>query len=263
MKPRTLKTIAAMLALSVAGMSGSASGATLESPSFSVPPMIILWAANDATGAAPVAVDFVVEADNGAETDLIAANGRTLVHRSLVPTADAVSSIPLGSLLLVHAAGIVDTAALTSIDAFSANSGLDMAYDDPRIQTSYYAASNTGFNISATAMPLVQTGDFDLSHISYDIRVLEGPALADGLSWGASNRGVAALGVTRIPETNLAALNGTDVLQIANSTAESPGSIADQSVRIESRYWFDDEHYNLFQGYGEIQAEVSYIAYVP
>ncbi|MEM1391099.1 MAG: hypothetical protein AAGG45_08460, partial [Pseudomonadota bacterium] len=58
--------------------------------------------------------------------------------------------------------------------------------------------------------------------------------------------------------------SSTTVYEGGRRTAESSGSIVNQSVRFDATYALNNEtSYDLSQGAGELEAEVVYTVYVP
>ena len=232
--------------------------------------MIIIWGADDSTAEVPIAFDFIV--DNGStESDLVMATGRALASLpsgNLVPTADAVGSVGVGSLLGVEAAPgtggyvQVDTNTNDPIAAFQLGTGTTLMSNEHMREFSYFfLASNTPFHISANAVTISQSGEFDLS----DITLRSNHAVSSNslqMPFGSSARH----GGTHIQNYTLAELNGVDIYQRPNrGTARDPGSIADQSIKFNLVYRFrgEGDDYDLSMGFGDIHAEVTYTAYVP
>jgi hypothetical protein len=149
---------------------GPSQAYSIDQPHFQVDPVVIVWAASDLDGASPVVVDFIVS-DNGADTDLVNLDGRTLMSNQLTPTSDAVSSVALGNLIAVDDNGVdivtVDTENPANFSAFGLNDSLTLESSVKlENKTDFYVASNAAFNISAQASALVQTGSLDLSSIN-------------------------------------------------------------------------------------------------
>lgn len=231
---------------------------------FKVAPVIILWAANEDTGAASVVTDFIVGGGSGS-LDLIKVDGGTIGVQTgvFVPSYDPSSTAYVGTSLEIEASNIIpfDTSNPTAFGAFEIDDNTNViSTDQLRISSDFYIATNTPFNISAQATEILSSGDFDMTDIEFRFFVT-----TTGGS-GATSYGQQARppGGTKFHRVNLTELTGVDVLQSDRNTALFPGSIREQSVRFSTVYRLDGgDDYDLSQGTGEVQAEVIYTAYVP
>lgn len=254
----------------LASVPHAAQANTLDRPHFQVDPVVILWAADDSDGTAPVVVDFIVEDSSGVETDLIAANGRTLLTGSLTATPDATSAVQRGTEWQVrqipgNTLATIDTKSPAAFSAFDIADNVYAVAPDSHHTSAMFAASNTPFSIRATASVLGTPVNFGLSDIRFE-SLISSAGNHGGLSFGGStsnpsiarpNSGQSLSGFTG---------EGLDVFVASEATAAAPGSIAQQSVRLNVSYRFDTDligAFDLADGYGEIQAEVTYTAYVP
>lgn len=272
---RKLLLAGAALAASTAAVATPANASIIDRPHFKVLGVVIVWAADETNGNTPIATDFVIDDSVGgvaaSDTDLIggaAVDGRTVVTGSLTPTKDGSSTAALGDILTIDddgnsANGVtqsVDTATPTSFGAFDVSGetlGGDLTHN-----SSFFVASNTVFNINGAATAVTESGDFDISQVSFDMDVtVSGTAASDGIDFGSAAQNP---GGTFIGATTLDTLTGaTPVYQGNQRTAASAGSITAQSVRFDATYELGTSGYDLSMGAGEVEAEVVYTVYVP
>ncbi|MEL6859593.1 MAG: hypothetical protein AAFO74_14490, partial [Pseudomonadota bacterium] len=103
MSYRKLLMAGAALAASTLSVSAPANASIIDRPHFKVLGVVIVWAADDATGTTPIATDFIIDDTAGSgDTDLIGGtdrDGRTVVTGSLTATEDAASTTALGAVL--------------------------------------------------------------------------------------------------------------------------------------------------------------------
>ncbi|MEM1146943.1 MAG: hypothetical protein AAGH49_04070 [Pseudomonadota bacterium] len=261
--------LASSLIATTASLPQVAQASTLDRPHFHVAPMVILWAADDSDGTAPVVVDFIVEDASGVDTDLIAANGRTLLTGSLTATPDAAGAVQRGIEWVVRASGedlvTIDTLSPAAFSAFSLDDDPRTFARDSNHASAFFAASNTPFSIRAIASVLGSPVNFGLSDIDFESSISSN-GIHGGLSYGTSTSNPS---ITRLPTGRPLSDftgEGLDVFVASEATAAAPGSIAQQSVKFEVGYIFDTDlngAFDLADGYGEIQAEFTYTAYVP
>lgn len=268
---RKLLLAGAALAASTAAVA-PANASVIDRPHFKVLGVVIVWAADDTgAGSAPVATDFIIDDTTGAgDTDLIGGtdvDGRTVLTGSLTPTADATSSVGIGSVLSIdETAGNIETVDTNTPSAFSAFDPSDATVSAGAMtyESSFFVASNTAFAIDGVASQVTQEGDFTMADIGYemDVTVSDTAANNGGLAFGGNaqdpNGGFGSF-------ANLAAVDGTAPIFVgARRTAASAGSIVGQSVRFDATYTLGaGGAYDLSQGAGEIQADVVYTVYVP
>ncbi|MEO0982904.1 MAG: hypothetical protein AAFX03_09665 [Pseudomonadota bacterium] len=278
-KRRLRNACAAAFGLAATAFAGG-EARVLDSPSFRVMGLIIVWGA-DATGGAPVVSDFIIDtnpstANNAAaspDTDLIAGDVHTVVTGSLDPTADSLGGIPYRLRRANPSNGRVDSNRNGSLDAgdvFDAfrlrgNSEIDLFRTD--LFTSFYVASNTAFNIDVVATPVAPTTAADLNRVRLRMDItLSGD---DGLPFGsAAQHPHTAGGRGGIRGGNNRRLSNTltphNIFRGNQRTAASRGSIADQSVRFDMRYRLGrDTGYDLSDGVASVEAEVVYTLYAP
>lgn len=268
MSYRKLLLAGAALAASTAAVVSPANASIIDRPHFKVLGVVIVWAADETDGSTPIATDFVIDDDLGAnDTDLIGGanlDGRTVVTGSLTATADATSTAGLGSVLDIDNAGgniaTIDTDSPSSFSSFDVT-GASLTGDALTYESSFYVASNTAFAIDGVATQTAQSGDFDITDVGYSMGVTVTGTDA-GLTFGgnAQNPGGGFTGFTHLGQVDgsVPVFIGTD------RTAATPGSIVDQSVRFDATYTLGaGGAYDLSQGAGEIQADVVYTVFVP
>ncbi len=266
---RKLLLAGATLAASTAMMSAPAQASIIDRPHFKVLGVVIVWGANDVDGSTPIATDFVI--GDGSDTDLIAADGRTVVTGSLTATEDAAGvaaagySALSGNTLGELGDGDGDLDASDSFAAFDVTgetlTGSALVYE-----SSFYVASNTSFGINAELQPgAVTTGDFTLADVAYAFD--SQTTGTDGtLTFGGSARDVGTSGTFSAP-ANLGAFTAgtpTQIFEASERTADSAGTIVEQSVRFDAEYTLGSAlGYDLSQGVGTVEVEMAYTVYVP
>lgn len=253
----------------------------IDRPFFKVLGVVVVWGADSAGSATPVASDFVLltPASNSAGLDLISANGRTVVTGSLTPISatnelgasgsevNPVTNQAGGGVLTGDDNGILDAG--DSLTAFGVDSSTDVGAGLANTHTSsFFVASNAPFDIYAQSTAATATGDFsgtvDEDDIAFSMSVTpSGTAAADGIDFGsaAQNPGnpvaVANLGLmTAAP---------TKVFDGLAKTADSVGTLTEQSVRFDNTYTLGvgAGGYDLSMGVGTVSADVTYTVYVP
>ena len=259
---------AALLATLGLATSSLSNAGISDRTNFNVPPIVILWAANDDTGEVPIVTDFIIQASNGLNTDLINVDGRTVatVTGALIPTTDAafvsnsianfrVTGSPTTSVIPI------DTEELTSFNAFELNNGTSILHTNGLFHSSdFFIASNTPFNITTSVDEVQTSGGLSLDDILFYYFVDTNGANAP-IPYGASAKDPGGIQVQLQP---LGDIDGVDIWQSATSTAASIGSIADQSVRIQLNYELaQGQNIDLSYGSGTVIADVTYTAYVP
>lgn len=268
MKLRNLLLAGAAMAVSSATLATQANASIIDRPHFKVLGVVVVWAAEEATGNTPIATDFIINDTVGSgDTDLIAADGRTVVTGSLTPTKDSLSTAALGDILTIDNDGdpsngvtvTADTATPTFFNAFDVTGetlGGDITHN-----SSFFVASNTAFNIDGDAVALTESGDFTMADISFSMAVTpSGTVATSGIDHGSAAQDPQG---TFPAFANLGAVSSTDVYQGGRRTALSPGSITQQSVRFDATYQLGTTGYDLSMGAGEVEAAVTYTVYVP
>ncbi|MEO1661751.1 MAG: hypothetical protein AAFR51_12230 [Pseudomonadota bacterium] len=263
----------ALGSLAVASASAPFAAAfNVDNPTFDVEPMVIVWAADEATGQSRIVFDFIADDGAGGTVDLIggaAIDGRTMVTGSLQPTADSSFTLPTPGnsrpsplWRLLDDGAQFETFSETTPGAFAAFDVENVSIDGvrPSLSSAFYIASNTAFGINGQATLVETTGDYQLDDIRWvmTIRVSEN----GGVNFGA--RAQSPQGTIN-QVGNLGAMTSPTTLYTgARKTAASPGTIPQQSVRFTSLTSLDIENAraDLADGYGEIKAEVVYTVYV-
>ena len=269
--PRAIAT-ATVVALS----SSTAHAISVDSPNFGVDPLVIVWAASEADGSAPIVFDFIVEDGMGGTVDLIggsAIDGRTFAGDSLIPTADSayVATSDAGRNLSPEWSGenevtnaflgVFDTETPGSFAPFAAQ---DIVVEGDQLfhSSTFFIASNTPFGISGTANSVEATGDFDLADVHWFMDTETEGSFGDGSRWGDSAQN--PLGTVTSLTTLSEMTNPTTLYESTVKTAASEGSIADQSVRFAHAYYLGTplQNVDLSSGAGELKVEVIYTVYV-
>ncbi|MHA7898430.1 MAG: hypothetical protein ACX94B_01100 [Henriciella sp.] len=261
----------------------SASADVIDRPHFEREGIVIVWAADAASGA-PVVSDFILDTGNGAtaagsgDIDLISTDVHTVVTGSLVPTQDGVASATGGMpfLLTNTDRGTINTdsngdGVVSGDDAFT-SFGLqnitDARVDAVRQSSSFYVASNVPFAIDAQAFTPSTFTEFILLLITR-VQLSMTQTGDDGLAFGSSaqlpHSGGSNAGFA--PSLRLWDLRTPQNVFTGNQrTAATPGSIADQSVRFDAEYAISAANlngYDLSLGTFDFQVEVVYTVYVP
>ena len=111
------------------------------------------------------------------------------------------------------------------------------------------------FNIDGAATAITQSGDFDMTDVTFNMGVtVSGTAANDGIDFGGSAQDP---GGSFPALANLNAMgSGTPVYQGGQRTAATAGSITAQSVRFDATYELGTSGYDLSMGAGEVEAEV-------
>lgn len=251
----------------IAALVGAPAQASIvDNPQFRVLGLVIVWGA-DANGDAPIVSDFIINDGAGAaDSDLIAGDVNAVVTGTLTPTANSVagatSFVDGAGNVLQSSTGVLD--ATDTFNAFTLDADTDIAVDDLSTTSSFYIASNTAFNINAVATAVTEDG-FSLADVGYSLSVTESGN--DGLAFGSDAQfpGGTATGGIDASINTLALMTGAAPIFVGTQrTAETPGSIADQSVRFDATYTLGGSAgYDLSQGAGEVEADVVYTVFVP
>lgn len=269
------RTGAAGTCIVLAGGALTASANMLDNPRFEVMGMVVVWAAN-ADSTAPVVSDFAIGTSSG-PIDLIAEDGFTVVTGTLDPASEAENGESFRIRRSNRGNFRTDTNGdrrLTGDDQFApfgfngaATTDIETPGQRSQINSSFYVASNTPFNIEAVATLPSGAPDPDaLDNIRYRVRTsLTGTD--SGLTFGAAAQ------LPHTGGTNGGVRNGfrplaristpTDVFTGNQRTAARRGTIVEQSVRFDLAYRYRTENYDLSQGVVDSVATVTYTVYVP
>lgn len=261
-------------------MGSTAYASVIDRPFFQVLGVVVVWggdtAGQDAT-ANPVVSDFVLltTGTGNAGADLIGADGYSIVTGSLDPISDATGTPASGGAFTDNGTtGVLD--ASDTLTAFGIDQTTDVDGLSGSYESSFYVASNAAFDINADATLLQNTDGFStmgLDNIGFtmsaDVDDTDG---LSGLSYGtAAQLPTASGGFQSVTVADLGDITAsTKVFAVDQKTAASVGSIADQSIRINSVYQLDSDTvtagvqgYDLSMGVGTLEAEVTYTVYVP
>lgn len=254
----------------------TASATTVDSPNFDVEPIVIVWAFSDTDpDAGPQVMDFLVDTD-GVVNDLIDGDGRTVIAGKLLPTSD--SFFVMGSLRLTDVSDNsyekITPSELASYQPFDpttteishSRTDLDHSVGEQFFIRSagFFVASNSGYNVSLDAQPVIETGDFSMSSLQVNLQPIS-TALYSGVRFGESSAlppstyGLPTNGST----TPLNSVDGTDVIVANGGTATADGTIVEQSVFYRFNYSIGPRELDLSNGAGEVKVDVVYTIYVP
>lgn len=257
---KNLKKAALATAITASLGAGSVANASvIDNPVFQILGAVVVWGGDGAGGA--MASDFIIDNGTGGQ-DLI--GGGTNVTPVMTGSLDSFSPTGListgGFIQDADNDGVIDSLAEFAVTGTPGAPGLDV--DGSAAQSSsFYVASNTVFNITATV-----TGDAaSLNAISRDMAVTESGD--DGIAYGANARmpyDTAAESAHILNEGALSLLSGgADVFLGSQSTAEAAGSIAEQSVRFTNTYSLAADAADFSTGPATYAAEVTYTIAIP
>lgn len=235
--------------------------------------VVIVWAA-DMTGGAPIASDFIIE-DGGNNTDLINGDVSTVLTGTLEALDEDYANDAGATLRIQRIAGGPNqttrngdrvTDANDSFTPFVLQATTDVRTIRSDIESSFYVASNKGFNIDAIATTPGAASDLNL--IRLRMRATR-TGTDDGLGFGSAaqyahtgnNR---RAGVQIGNWQRLSTLTSTTTVFSGNrKTARVPGTIAEQSIRFDQTYRWNTGNIDLSQGVFDVEAEVEYTVYIP
>lgn len=265
---------AGMLALAAGmGIALPAVSGVVDRPSMKYDGVVIVWAADDSSNA-PIASDFIIQ-DSGNNTDLIAGNVSTVLTGTLVALDEDYADDAGATLRIQRIDGGPDqttrngdrvTDANDSFTPFALQATTDVRTIRSDIESSFYVASNKGFNIDAIATTPGPASDLNL--IRLRMRTTRA-GTDDGLGFGSAaqyphtgnNR---RAGVQIGNWQRLSTLTSTTTVFSGNrKTARIPGTIAEQSVRFDQTYRWNTGNIDLSQGVFDVEAEVEYTVYIP
>lgn len=294
MKKIALASAAALALLA----SGAANAAVKDKPTFQVGGLVIVWG-SDGTNQNMVSDFYLLPSTSGAEgVDLIGGTtdidgtGTAVVTGTFDPLD---GDSPASTFTDNGTTGVLDAA-----DTFTAF-GLTATTDIDGIAGSsvgrFHVASNTDFNIMATATNLVtdaaEAGDFSLANVQWSGSVVtSGSAAGGSLAFGSAAQHPGSTAASPAADAGMEAdmklssfAAPTDATQTlvfsgARRTAASIGSISEQSVQFVNTYAFGQdvtttdpvtsvtstsfvEGYDLAMGKGKVEAEVVYTVFAP
>jgi hypothetical protein len=249
---------------------------------FRVLGMLVVWGADGQTGGqAPIVSDFIVNTGTGTraatsgDRDLIAADAFTVVTGSLDPVADEFEDVNGMPIIIQNPLGRANFSTDTNNDrvldasdafsAFSLRSTTDMNLRLSEISSSFYVASNVPFTIEAQARKLGATSDFSFNRMRMWLTVTASGN--DGLAFGSAAQLPHSAGATGGISATNRRLNTLVTPQIVfrgdRRTARVRGTLAEQSVRFNIRYRYNDGPYDLSEGAYDATAEVVYTLFIP
>ena len=245
----------------------------VDRPHFRVEGVAIVWAA-DSSDNTPIASDFIVE-DGGTNTDLIGTDVHTVVTGSLDALNESFADGTGATLRIQNVPGSGNqttrqgdrfTSASDVLNPFQIGNNTDVRTIRSDILSSFYVATNKAFNIDVVASAVGDPADLNL--IRLRMRMTEsgndgglafgsaaqlphtGNSAASGMQWGGYRRLSLLTG-------------GSDIFRGNRRTAQTPGSIADQSVRFDLDYRWNTGNIDLSDGTFDVEAEVVYTVYIP
>ena len=263
----------------------------VASQRFEVPGLVIVWSA-DEDGVAPIVGDFIVENSGLDDDDLIGDDLFTVVTGSLTSTADLeIGGFPLNIEGSPSGEFNTDDPDFGGDGDGSLDAGdnlspfvldADVEITNATSQTSFYVASNRSFSINAEVIGTELDPNFegfsnallDFVNIEMEVAPLgaDGVSSTDGgFSFGASaqppHSGGEQAGFNSPLDFRDLEDNGPLLIFEGNQrTAQSPGSIADQSVRFDIDYVIAGATvvgYDLSLGVVDIEATVVYTVFIP
>ncbi|MEO1420423.1 MAG: hypothetical protein AAFU66_05675 [Pseudomonadota bacterium] len=258
-----------------------AQAAIVDNPQFRVLGVVIVWGADGFGGGAatPVVSDFVIDTNGGGsltggDADLIAQDVHTVVTGSLTPTVDAVATDGTAFDVLNSSIGPSASTDSNSDGVLDANDTFSGFFIDENttdialaneLESSFFVASNTPFAITGNAALVGTPTTFTLADIAWDMTVTPTGSVTNGagsFAFGANAQD--PVDTLASPPTDLSGLTGGNVYEASQRTAATPGSIAQQSVRFDVTYTLGGATgYDLSQGTGQIEADVTYTVFVP
>ncbi len=245
----------------------------VDRPHFRVDGVAIVWAA-DSSDNTPIASDFIVES-GGTNTDLIGTDVHTVVTGSLDALNETFADGTGATLRIQNVPGSGNqttrqgdrfTSATDVLNPFQIGTNTDVRTIRSDILSSFYVATNKAFNIDVVASAIGDPADLNL--IRLRMRMTEsgndgglsfgsaaqlphtGNSPASGMQWGGFRRLSLLTG-------------GSDIFRGNRRTAQTPGSIADQSVRFDLDYRWNTGNIDLSDGTFDVEAEVVYTVYIP
>ena len=276
-------------------MASTAYASVIDRPFFQVLGVVVVWGGTDFDengSTAPVVSDFVLltPASGTAGADLIAGDDvYSVVTGSLDPIKDdgvtgttdsfdpVTGETSGGTFTDNGTAGVLDAADTLTSFGIDSSTNVDAGLVGAH-KSSFYVASNAAFDIFASAT-LDATSDMPgmgLSNITHTMSLTvptgagETDAVTGGgssITWGSKSRNPG----TVVDVASLADMTTpTKVFDGTDRTADSVGTLAEQSVRFDNVYELDTDSstagvqgYDLSLGTGKLAADVTYTIYVP
>ncbi len=252
---KNFKKAALMAAIAATiGASSVANASIIDKPVFKILGAVVVWGGNADASAFEVN-DFIVNS-GGSSLDLISGDVQPVITGQLTSFPSGSSQLELdGTPIDTDGNGVLDLD--DSLAAFSPTSVLNS--ESTQQSSSFYVASNTAFEIKATAVAAVAT---DLEKITRTMSVVSAGAASAGLNFGSQSQ-IPHDGTGGISgDGDLSALTDTVVYTATRKTASGPGSIADQSVQFTNLYELV-ENEGLSADTGEVSATITYTVAMP
>ncbi|MEM8616919.1 MAG: hypothetical protein AAGF20_08285 [Pseudomonadota bacterium] len=283
---RKLLLAGATVFASTAAFTTSSTASVIDRPHFKVLGVAVVWSGDGSGGA--VANDFVIGVGTNG-TDLINGDNTAVLTGTLDLTNDsAVAGSTLGDVLTVDGVtGDQTFSDLSTAGSMSAFDPEDYAITGEALvyNSSFFVASNTAFDVvastSVTEEPTDTNSPFHSSNVGYGLSMTTSGAtnfvdddlnpatpdvnIGDEINFGsASYNTVSTVGTFNAAVTSFDQVDGATLFTGSGKTAESNGSIADQSVRFDASYTVaGGAAYDMSMGAGEFDATVTYTVYVP
>ncbi len=278
---RRTAALAGACGLMLTLLTGGASGYSVDRAQFKVLGTVIVWGADEAAGSVPVVSNFVIDTGAGTsaatsgDTDLIGASVFTVVTGSLAAADDGLGGNNGTPLLIQRPLGrgnfLTDTNGdriMNDADAFSSfglRGNTDLDTRRAEITSSFYVASNTAFSIDAQASAVGATTPDMMNRLRLWLSVTVSGD--DGLAFGSAAQYPHSAGPTggsRATGRRLSSMTTPyNVFRGNQQTAARRGTLAEQSVRFDLLYRYNDGPYDLSEGAYNAEAEVVYTVYVP
>ena len=281
-------------------MASTAYASVIDRPFFQVLGVVVVWGADgfdDGSGTqAPIVSDFIVGLGAAGGTDLIDDHVHTVLTGSLTPIGSSVDDVNAATFDPVTGAvsggtftdggtsGVLDVD--DSLSAFEIDGDTDVdGVGNTKHESSFYVASNTNFEIRASRTAASVTGGL----VGVDVEGVTSPLNTRNIIWDMSittsgNDGLqfgdesqdptgTGSGVASFPSLNSIsddAAAPTTVFVGSQRTANSPGTLTEQSVRFDLSYNLDtdlstdgNQGFDLSTGVGTISSDVTYTIFVP
>jgi len=250
----------------------TAEASVLDNLFFKVLGLTLVWGA-DAGGTAPIVSDFVLmtSPSGTAGDDITPGDVYTVVTGTLDPvpvSAAAGEGYPIevinqtsGGVFSDDGDGVLDAG--DTLTAFGIDITTDLETDSNSLNRSFYVASNTAFDINASASVVTNTlSAAGLTDIGFSCNGIALTGTDGTISFGGNSQDPTVGGAGFTCPGDLSSLGGAGsiIFDGGRATAASVGTIATQSVRFDFGYNFI---YDLAMGVGDFDVDVTYTIFVP
>jgi hypothetical protein len=252
------------------GVTPTAEASVLDNIFFKVLGLTLVWGA-DNTGTAPIVSDFVLmtSASGTAGDDITPTDVYTVITGTLDPVpvaggADEGYPIDIinqtsGGIFTDDGDGVLDAG--DTLTAFGIDITTDVVSDDATFSRSFYVASNTAFDLNATASISANTLGAALGDIGFSCDNISLAGTDGVITYGGNSQDPSVGGAGFTCPSDLGSLGGGSIIfDGGQATAASVGTIATQSVRFDFSYNFT---YDLSMGTGDFDVDVVYTVFVP